>query len=120
MVSGCQNEKDEKYSLSGESASWASNIEVTFSNSGDKEKYFIGGNLKFKKEYSPPSVKYYLSYPSGEGNGTSEGKEIKIPRGGGTREASNNNIEKFAKDITLNVQWEDENGKQFKEKIPLD
>jgi hypothetical protein len=119
ITSGCQSERDEHYYLSGESSSWNSTIQVTFSNSGNQEKYHIGGNLSFKKDYTPSTVKYYLTYPNGEGSGTARGKEIRIPQGGGTREALNTSIESFSNDITLAIEWEDEEGNRLKEEVPL-
>lgn len=106
--------------MSGESSSWNSTIQVTFSHSGNQEKYLIGGNLSFKKDYTPSTVKYYLTYPNGEGSGTTKGKEFKIPQGGGTREDLNTSIEGFSKDIMLEIEWEDEEGELLKEKIPME
>jgi hypothetical protein len=119
FTSGCQSERDEYYYLSGDSSSWNSTIQVTFSHSGNQENYLIGGNLSFQKDYSPPTVKYYLTYPNGEGSGTARGKEFKIPQGGGTREALNTSIASFSKDITLEIEWEDEEGNRIKEEVPL-
>ena len=120
IASGCQSERDEQYYLSGESPSWKSTIQVTFTHSGKQEKYYIGGNLSFKKDYSPSAVKYYITYPNGEGSGTARGKQIKIPQGGGTRAAMNTSIESFSKDITLAIEWENEEGDRLKEEVPLD
>ncbi|WP_142953446.1 hypothetical protein [Bacillus sp. es.034] len=120
ITSGCQSERDEHYYLSGESSSWNSTIQVTFSNSGNQEKYHIGGNLSFKKDYTSSTVKYYLTYPNGEGSGTARGKEIMIPEGGGTREALNTSIESFSENITLAIEWKDEEGDLLKEEVPLD
>ncbi|PFA62888.1 hypothetical protein CN378_17770 [Bacillus sp. AFS015802] len=120
IASGCQSERDEQNYLSGESSSWKSTIQVTFTHSGKHEKYYIGGNLSFKKDYTPSTVKYYLTYPNGEGSGTARGKEIKIPQGGGTRGYMNTSIESFLKDITLMIEWENEEGDQLKEEVPLD
>ena len=120
IASGCQSDRDEQYDLSGESSSWKSTIQVTFTNSGKQDEYFIGGNLTFKNDYNPSTVKYYLTFPNGEGSGTARGKEIKIPQGGGTRQASINNIETFSKDITLTIEWENEEGDLLKENVPLE
>ncbi|MBN8193355.1 hypothetical protein JI667_14490 [Bacillus sp. NTK074B] len=120
FATGCQSEKDEQYDVSGESSSWKSTIQVTFTHSGKQEMYYIGGTLSFKKDYTPSAVKYYITYPNGEGSGTARGKQFKIPRGGGTRQALNTSIESFSKDITLIVEWENEGGDRLKEEVPLD
>ena len=58
-------------------------MEVVFSNSEEQDTYHIGGNLKFKKDYTPKEIEYNISYPSGESQGTSKGKSITIPNHGG-------------------------------------
>ena len=93
---------------------------MVFSNSEEQDTYHIGGNLKFKKDYTPKEVNYYISYPSGESQGTSEGKSITIPNGGGTRLSSIGDIEEFSSAITLNVRWKNNDGELLKENIQLD
>ena len=95
-------------------------MEVVFSNSEEQDTYHIGGNLKFMKDYTPKEIEYNISYPSGESQGTLEGKSITIPNSGGTRLSSIDDIEEFASAITLNVRWKNNDGELLKESIQLD
>ncbi|TMU85215.1 hypothetical protein FGG79_15175 [Bacillus sp. BHET2] len=118
FMTGCYGgERDENHILRGESASWKANLEVVFS--ADRDMYHIGGNLKYKPHSTPKEVNYYISHPDGKGSGFSRGKAIKIPQGGGTLLSSEDDIEAFADEVTLRVEWEGENGENFEEIIPL-
>ncbi len=117
-MTGCDGgERDRNLILRGETFSWRTNIEVVFS--AERDMYYIGGNLEYKPKSVPKEVKYFISHPNGKGSGTSKGKTIKIPKGGGTHLSSEDDIEDFASEVTLRVEWEDENGENFEEIIPL-
>jgi hypothetical protein len=120
-MTGCNGgERDETRVLNGNSRAWNAEIEVVFTSSQEEDKYYIGGNLKFQNNYIPKKVKYYLSYPSGEGSGTSEGKNIKVLQSGGSRPGTTDKINDFAEKIILKVEWENEDEKMLKETINLD
>ncbi|MGM0851065.1 MAG: hypothetical protein ACQEWI_00360 [Bacillota bacterium] len=118
IMTGCYGgERDENHILRGESSSWKANLEVVFA--ADRDMYHIGGNLQYKPNSVPKEVNYYISHPNGKGSGTSRGKNIKIPKGGGTLLSSEDEIAAFAEKVTLRVEWKGENGEIFEETIPL-
>ncbi|QHJ71353.1 hypothetical protein [Planococcus halotolerans] len=119
LLSGCRaNLTDETHSLHGTSSSWEADLQITFTE--DPNERFIEGNLEFLDDTIPHKVNYYISYPQGGSYGNSRGKDIKITAVGGSRDRTINDIEEFAENITLEVEWENGRGEEFQESIALD
>ncbi|EDL65906.1 hypothetical protein [Bacillus sp. SG-1] len=120
LFMGCQSSDNaETHIVRGETTSWKANLEVVFT--ADREMYYVGGSLKSKSDSIPKEVTYFITHSQGGGSGTSRdgnGEYIKIPQGGGNNPPGD--IEAFAEEITLRVEWESEDGETFNETIPLD
>ena len=116
------NDKHETHVSRGETDNWHATIQTTFSDKSGKEEVHTEGGLEFKQDYSPKQVEYKITYPSGGSGGSMRrGKKINIQSAGGSRSNfAENDIEKFAEEMTLYVSWENEEGEVMEEKIPLE